>query len=105
MREALVASRSAYKSDNRRAAERIPCRRSVCLETSDRRELSAICTDLNSGGIGIDTDRLLRVGQRLELLLDGQTRVPLLVIYRMGNHYGLSALGLEERLLELLPVQ
>lgn len=105
MREASIANRAAHIPDNRRTAERLPCRRSVRLETSDRRELSAICTDLNSGGIGIDTDRPLAVGQRLELLLDAQTRVPLLVIYRMGNHYGLSALGSGERLLELLPVQ
>ena len=105
MREVFGVNRFAYQPDNRRSAERIPCHRSVRLETSDGRELQVICTDLNSGGIGIDTERLLRVGQRLELLLDGQTRVPLLVIYRMGNHYGLSALGLGERLVELLPVQ
>ena len=105
MREAFLASRIAFNPDNRRTSERIPCRRSVRLETSDLRELSALCTDLNSTGIGIDSERVLKVGQRLELLLDAQTRVPLLVIYRLDNHYGLSALSSGERLMELLPVQ
>jgi len=104
MREAFLAGRTAQQPDNRRCNERIPCRRSVCLETSDRREIFATCTDLNSTGIGLDSDRILSVGQRLELLLDSQTRVPLLVIYRMGNHYGMSALSSGEKLMELLPV-
>jgi hypothetical protein len=105
MPEAFAASPMAWKPDDRRGTERIPCRRSIRLETSDRRELFAVCTDLNNGGIGIDSERVLRVGQRLELVLESQTRVALLVIYRMGDHYGLSALGPGERLMELLPVQ
>jgi hypothetical protein len=89
---------------DQRRRQRIPCTRPVTLVTSDDRYINALCTDLNSTGIGLDSDRILSVGQRLELLLDSQTRVPLLVIYRMGNHYGMSALSSGEKLMELLPV-
>ncbi len=92
-------------SAERRATARIPCARPVLLRTVDNREISATCTDLNSTGVGVDTDRVLAVGQRVQLMLDKETSISLLVIYRMGNHYGLTALGSGERLMELLPVQ
>jgi hypothetical protein len=48
------------------------------------------------------------VGQRLQLQLEQngseQTHVPLMVIYRMGKHYGLSILASNHNLLELLPM-
>jgi PilZ domain len=88
-----------------RRSERVYCQRSVQLRTSDQREFSGVCTDVNQSGIGIESKRVLAVGQRLELILAGQKRVPMLVIYRMADHYGLSALGSFEALLELLPKQ
>ena len=88
-----------------RNSERVYCQRPVRLLTSDRREFAALCTDVNQSGIGLDSKRVLAVGQRVELMLGAEERVPLLVIYRMGDHYGLSALGSYERLLELLPTQ
>jgi hypothetical protein len=90
--------------ENRRS-ERIHCHRLVQLLRSDHRELAATCTDVNECGIGIDCDRVLAVGQRVQLLLSKEQRVPMLVIYRMDQHYGLSALGSCELLLELLTQQ
>ena len=90
---------------DQRRIQRVPCSRPVKLLTSDDREVEAVCTDLNSTGLGIDSRQILTVGQRVELQVGNDSRVPLLVIYRMGNHYGLSALGAGERLLALLPVQ
>jgi PilZ domain len=91
-----------------RATERISVQREVRFRTSDKREFSAMCTDVNFGGIGIDCDRILKVGQRLELSVErpdgGEVKVPMMVIYRMGRHYGLSALANSDGLLELVPV-
>ncbi|HET9698607.1 MAG TPA: PilZ domain-containing protein [Terriglobales bacterium] len=91
-----------------RKTDRIAVRREVQLRTSDQRILTALCTDVNLSGIGIDTERVLKVGQRLEIelkLKNGDTaRVPLMVIYRMGKHYGLSTLTSAYDLLELLPI-
>ena len=96
------AQREARKTD------RISVRREVQLRTSDKRLLTAFCTDVNLSGIGIDSDRVLKVGQRVEIelkLTNGdQARVPLMVIYRMGKHYGLSTLSSAYDLLELLPL-
>jgi hypothetical protein len=92
-----------------RKTDRFPVMREVQLRTSDNQEFSALCTDVNLSGIGLDSERLLRVGQRIELLIkskDGSPGcVPMMVIYRMGKHYGLSALASLEEILELLPVQ
>jgi hypothetical protein len=88
-----------------RNSERVYCQRPVQLRTSDRREFAGLCTDVNQSGIGLDSKRVLAVGQRLELMINAERRVPMLVIYRMGDHYGLSALGSYEMLLELLPRQ
>lgn len=90
---------------DQRRAERIYCQRMVRLKTSDHREFDGICTDVNRTGIGLDSDWILAVGQRVELLLARGQRVPMLVIYRMGKHYGLSALKKTEAVLELLPQQ
>ncbi len=91
-----------------RRTDRIPIMREVQLRSSDGREFTAFCTDVNQGGIGIDTDHTLRVGQRLTLHVttrSGELKsVPLLVIYRIGRHYGLSALASLEAVLELLPI-
>ncbi len=93
----------------KRKTERVYCQRPVQLRTSDNREFTAACTDVNLSGIGIDSEKVLSVGQRLELLLPevegAQKRVPMLVIYRMNNHYGLSALAAAENVVQLLPVQ
>jgi hypothetical protein len=91
-----------------RKTDRIPVRREIHLCTSDHREFAAVCTDVNLSGIGIDSDRVLKVGQRLQLELTvkggSEVQVPLMVIYRMGKHYGLSTLGSNYDLLELLPI-
>ncbi len=105
MEESLSTAKVFVASLDQRKTQRISCSRPITLQTSDGREVLATCTDINSTGLGLDTGNVLRVGQRLELLLDTQDRVPLLVIYRMGNHYGLSALGSGEWLMELLPLQ
>ena len=89
----------------KRITERIFCQRVVRLRTSDHRELTATCTDVNGSGIGVDSDHVFAVGQRVELLLSQDRRVPMLVVYRMGQHYGLSALGAHESVLELLTKQ
>lgn len=102
---AFLASTACSRMAEQRRIQRIPCSRPVKLLTSDDREVEALCTDLNSSGLGLDTRQILAVGQRVELLVGEQTRVPLLVIYRMGNHYGLSAITGGEKLLSLLPVQ
>jgi hypothetical protein len=88
-----------------RSTERVYCRQPVLLRTSDDREFEATCTDVNLSGIGVDSDRVLAVGQRLELLVNGEARVPMIVMYRMGQHYGLSALGSFDKIVELLPRQ
>lgn len=102
---ATIALDGCQRMADQRRIQRIPCSRPVKLLTSDDREVEALCTDLNSSGLGVDTSYVLSVGQRVELHIGEQSRVPLLVIYRMGNHYGLSALGGGENLLSLLPVQ
>jgi hypothetical protein len=83
--------------------------RSVHLRTSDGWEFKALCTDVNLSGIGVDSDRLLKTGQRVQLEItakDGrQSRVPMMVIYRMGKHYGSSALASLDEVMELLPIQ
>ena len=93
-----------------RRSNRLPVMRTVKLRTSDGWAFQALCTDLNQSGIGVDSERVLKVGQRVNLEIatpEGPFEpVKLLVIYRMGNHYGLSVLGgAAERLLELLPEQ
>ena len=92
-----------------RRTERVQVMRSVAMRASDGREFSAFCTDVNLSGIGMDSEHVLKVGQRVELSVKGkngeQHRIPLMVIYRMDRHYGLSALASQEDLLELLPEQ
>jgi hypothetical protein len=85
-----------------REAERIFCKRPVLLRTSDNREFTALCTDVNLSGIGVESERVLSVGQRIELLLPRDQHVPMLVMYRMGQRYGLYALGSYETALEVL---
>ncbi|HWR16760.1 MAG TPA: PilZ domain-containing protein [Terriglobales bacterium] len=91
-----------------RKTERIAVLRPVQVKTSDGWEFTAVCTDVNLSGIGIDSDRVLRVGQRVQVEVAthvGESMpVNMLVIYRMGRHYGLTALNALEQLLELLPV-
>ncbi len=93
---------------NARRTERIPVMRNVGLRTSDGREFTALCTDVNQSGIGIDSDYMLRVGQKITMevttRVGDRKTVPFLVIYRMGQHYGLCALGWLEDVLELLPI-
>jgi PilZ domain len=103
-----IPQMSNTTSDLRRT-DRIPVLRQVQFRTSDQAEFAALCTDVNLGGIGIDCEHVLRVGQRLELLIntkDGRaSAVPMMVIYRMGKHYGVSALASLDEVLELLPLQ
>jgi hypothetical protein len=87
-----------------RQVDRIRCRVPVQLQTSAGRLFPAICTDVNDYGIGIDCEQLIGVGHRVEVLF-GDQQVPMLTIYRMDNHYGLSALERGEELLRLLPEQ
>lgn len=99
---------SNVPTDSRRN-DRIPVLRSVQLRTSDRIEFAAFCTDVNLSGIGIECEHMLHVGQRLELLIDAKdghsNSVPMMVIYRMGRHYGVTALASLDEVLELLPLQ
>ncbi len=94
--------------DSRRTP-RVPCRVPVTLHRSDGREVQAICTDVNASGIATESDSVLAVGERVKLLVqkrDGEVRpIPMLVMYRMERHYGLSALDGFEDVLELLPTQ
>ena len=93
---------------NARRTERIPIMRDVELRTSGGRNFVALCTDVNQSGIGIDSDYMLRVGQKLTMHVTthrgGEKAVAFLVIYRIGRHYGLCAIGSLEDVLELLPV-
>ena len=93
----------------KRRTTRIACRLPVLLQTTDRRDVEATCLNVNSSGIGIETESVLSVGQRLKLLLrkhSGELKpVPMLVIYRMEKQYGLSALDSYEDLLDLVPLQ
>jgi hypothetical protein len=88
-----------------RKTDRIFCQRAIRLCTSDQREFTVVCTDVNQTGIGVESERVLSVGQRVELVLAREQRVPMLVMYRMGQHYGLSALGSYDSVLEILPQQ
>ena len=103
------AKQCAGVTINRRRLERVTVMREVNLRTSDGWQFSAMCTDVNLGGIGLETEHVLKVGQRLELELTTHNgcvqQVPLMVIYRMGTHYGLSAIASLDELLELLPEQ
>jgi hypothetical protein len=96
-------------SENRRETTRVHCNVAVQLRASDGREIAATCVDVNSSGVGIESQHVLAVGQRLTLLSANQqgerTSVPMLVIYRMQNHYGLSALGAFQEVLNLIPTQ
>jgi len=93
----------------KRRSQRIFCRVPVTLRSYDGREIPAMCLDVNFNGVGLETDGPLAVGQRVELLVrkrDGDiTPVPMLVIFRMEKHYGLSALDAYEDVLELIPTQ
>ena len=97
------------RSPDRRRSDRVACRVPVTLLSSDGREIRAICLDINHNGVGIETPCRLAVGQRLQLLVPSQdgepTSVPMLVIFRMNQNYGLSALGAYEQVLDLLPSQ
>jgi len=88
-----------------RRTERIPVRRNVNLRTSDGWTFKALCTDVNLSGIGIDSEHVLKVGQRVQLEAGQSKVIPMIVIYRMGMHYGLSALASLDDVLELLPIQ
>lgn len=92
--------------DSRRTP-RVPCRVPVTLRRSDGRDVPAICTDVNASGIATESESILAVGERVKLLVhkhNGEVRpVPMLVMYRMERHYGLSALDGFEDVLELLP--
>ncbi|MGZ4787284.1 MAG: PilZ domain-containing protein [Terriglobales bacterium] len=94
---------------DRRRAPRVSCRVPVTLRSSDGRDIAAVCLDINQNGVGIETHNQLTVGQRLQLLVpkkDGDvTPVPMLVMFRMNTHYGLSALDAQERVLDLIPTQ
>ena len=97
------------ESPDHRRTPRVPCRVPVTLHRSDGRVVSAVCTDINASGIATESDSVLTVGERVKLLVhkhDGEVRpVPMLVMYRMEKHYGLSALDGFEDVLELLPTQ
>lgn len=90
----------------RRHLDRITVMRPVTLRSSNRSEFTGVCTDVNLGGIGLETDYVLKVGQRVELELtsaDARKQcVPMMVIYRMGKHYGLSAIAPLDELVQLL---
>ncbi len=94
---------------DKRRSPRVQCRVPVTLRSSDGRDVSATCLDINFNGIGIETHNRLAVGQRVQLMVSGRdgevTPVPMLVIFRMDTHYGLSALGAFEHVLDLLPVE
>src|SRR4051812_44715542 len=96
-------------SAEQRKTDRIPILRPVHLKTADGWEFTALCTDINLSGIGIDTDRMLVIGQRVQLEVktsDGrQSSVPMMVLYRMSQHYGLAELSSLDEVLELLPIQ
>jgi PilZ domain len=96
---------SSLQTLQQRKTERVYCNRPVHLRTSDAREFTALCTDVNGSGIGVESERVLAVGQRIELMLSGEERVPMMVMYRMSQHYGLSALGSFEAVLDVLPKQ
>jgi hypothetical protein len=86
-----------------RHSERMYCQASLRLRTSDGLEFPAMCTDITRTGVGVDCERVLAVGQRVELLVSDKRMVAMMVIYRMADHYGLSAVGACDALLEILP--
>ena len=94
--------------DNRRTT-RVHCSVPVTLRASDGRDIEATCLNINISGVGIETRNQLAVGQRLQLLVPKQggevKSVPMLVMYRMESHYGLSALEAHEHVLDLIPSQ
>ena len=104
----LPVMNDKFQPDKRRSS-RIFCRVPVTLRAYDGREISATCLDVNFNGVGLETDGPLSVGQRVELLVRKRggevTPVPMLVIFRMERHYGLSALDAYEDVLELIPAQ
>jgi hypothetical protein len=95
------------QQQNRRRSHRVFCRVPVTLRSTDGRDISAICLDVNQNGVGIETHNQLAVGQRLQLLVphkNGEiSPVPMLVMFRMNTHYGLSALDAYEQVLDLIP--
>jgi len=97
------------QQQDRRHSPRVYCHVPVTLRYSDGREIEATCLDVNRTGVGIETHNRLTVGQRLQLLVpqkDGEaTVVPMLVMFRMNTHYGLSALDAHDRVLDLIPTQ
>jgi hypothetical protein len=95
-------------SDLRRSP-RVSCRVPVTLQASDGGYIQATCLDVNFNGVGIKTESALTIGQRLQLLArthdGGTTAVPMLVIFGMEKHYGLSALEACEEVLDQIPLQ
>jgi hypothetical protein len=93
----------------KRRSPRVYCRVPVTLRTAEGNYVAATCLDVNYNGVGIETDGDLKVGQRLQLLArrndGGLTPVPMLVIFRMQKHYGLSALDAWEDVLKQIPYQ
>jgi hypothetical protein len=87
-----------------RRSERMYCQASLCLRTSDGLEFPGTCTDVTRTGVGIDCKRVLAVGQRVELLVSGKKAVAMMVMYRIADHYGLSAIGACDALLEIFPL-
>ena len=92
-----------------RATRRVPVMRQVKVRASDGWEFVGLCTDVNLSGVGLETDHILKVGQRLEVEVHCRSgeliRIPMMVIYRMDRHYGLTTLSSPETVLELLPEQ
>jgi PilZ domain len=97
-----------HGASDQRKSTRIFCNVPVLLQAADGSEFSATCLDVNCNGVGIECGSILKVGQRVNLLIAGSgssSTVPMLVLYRMDKHYGLSALGAFEDLLRLIPCQ
>jgi len=61
---------------------------------------AGVCTNLSSGGIGFDTDALLRVGQEVEFefvqVADDAVRYSIQILARDGCHYACCYIDEEE---------
>jgi hypothetical protein len=93
--------RAPIALDRRKRERVVTCRPiSIFNVHDDLTSYTGVCTDLSSGGMGFDTDALLRVGQVVEFefvqVADEAVRYSIQILARDGGHYACCWVDEEE---------
>jgi len=88
-------------ADRRKRERMVTCRPiTIYSVQEDLTSHAGVCTNLSSGGIGFDTDALLRVGQEVEFefvqVADDAVRYSIQILARDGCHYACCYIDEEE---------